>query len=152
MSDIRAEEISQILKERITKFSSAQELSEVGHVISVGDGIARVHGLSKVASGELVEFPHGIMGIAFNLEEDNVGIVVMGDTSKIVEGDIVKRTSRIAEVPVGEALIGRVVDALGNPQHLHRTRSHTQSAALAVLFENRDSSLSHDTHHPFQRL
>ncbi len=112
---IRAEEISQILKERITKFSSAQELSEVGNVISVGDGIARVHGLSKVASGELVEFPHGIMGIALNLEEDNVGIVVMGDTARIVEGDIVKRTGKIAEVPVGEALVGRVVDALGNP-------------------------------------
>jgi F-type H+-transporting ATPase subunit alpha len=113
--DIRAEEISQILKERISSFSAAKEVSEVGYVIAVGDGIARVHGLSKVAAGELVEFPHGIMGIAFNLEEDNVGIVVMGDTSKIVEGDTVKRTGRIAEVPVGEALIGRVVDALGVP-------------------------------------
>ena len=113
--EIRAEEISQILKERITKFTAVQELSEIGHVISVGDGIARVHGLAKVATGELVEFPHGIKGIALSLEEDNVGVVVMGDTSKIVEGDIVKRTAKIAEVPVGEALIGRVVDALGIP-------------------------------------
>lgn len=113
--DIRAEEISQILKERISKFSAAQEVSETGTVISVGDGIVRAHGLAKVASGELVELPHGIMGIVLNLEEDNVGIVVMGDTSKIVEGDTVKRTGRIAEVPVGEGLIGRVVDALGNP-------------------------------------
>jgi F-type H+/Na+-transporting ATPase subunit alpha len=115
MEEIGAQEISKILKERITKFSTAQELSEIGHVISVGDGIARVHGLAKVAAGELLEFPHGIMGIAFNLEEDNVGVVVMGETSRIVEGDIVKRTARIAEVPVGEALIGRVVDALGIP-------------------------------------
>lgn len=113
--DIKAEEISQILKEKIAHFSSAQELSETGTVISVGDGIARVHGLAKVAAGELVEFPHNIMGIALNLEEDNVGVVVMGDTSKIVEGDTVKRSGKIAEVPVGEALIGRVVDALGNP-------------------------------------
>lgn len=112
---IKAEEISQILKEKIIKFTPSQELNETGTVISVGDGICRAHGLSNVAAGELVELPHGIMGIALNLEEDNVGIVLMGETSKIVEGDTVKRTGRIAEVPVGEALIGRVVDALGNP-------------------------------------
>lgn len=112
---IKAEEISKILKERIKEFSSAQEMSETGFVLTVGDGIARVHGLSKVAFGELVEFPHGILGIAFSLEEDNVGAVVMGDTTQIHEGDVVKRTGKIAEVPVGEALIGRVVDGLGAP-------------------------------------
>lgn len=111
----KADEISQILKEKIKNFSPTQELSEVGTVISVGDGICRAHGLSKVASGELVEFAGGIRGIAFNLEEDNVGIVIMGETSAIREGDTVKRSGRIAEVPVGEALIGRVVDGLGNP-------------------------------------
>lgn len=111
----RADEISQILKQKIASFTPSQELSETGTVISVGDGICRVHGLAKVAASELVELPHGIKGIAFNLEEDNVGVVIMGDTTKIVEGDTVKRTGRIADVPVGEALIGRVVDGLGNP-------------------------------------
>lgn len=111
----KAEEISEILKQRITSFTPTRELSETGTILSVGDGICRVHGLSKVAAGELVELPQGITGIALNLEEDNVGVVVMGDVSKIVEGDVVKRTGRIAEVPVGEALVGRVVDALGNP-------------------------------------
>jgi F-type H+-transporting ATPase subunit alpha len=113
--EIKPEEISSILKQKIANFSSSQELSETGTVISVGDGIARVHGLARVASGELVEFPHGIRGLALNLEEDNVGVVVMGDTSLIREGDTVKRTGKIAEVGVGNALIGRVVDALGNP-------------------------------------
>ncbi len=111
----RADEISQILKERISNFTPQQELSETGTIISVGDGICRVHGLAKVAAGELVQLPHGIMGIALNLEADNVGVVVMGDVTNIVEGDVVKRTGRIAEIPVGEALCGRVVDALGNP-------------------------------------
>lgn len=112
---IKADEISRILKERIEKFSQVQELSETGSVISVGDGICRVYGLAKVAAGELVEFSNGIKGIALNLEEDNVGIVIMGDTTLINEGDTVRRTGEIASVPVGEALIGRVVDALGNP-------------------------------------
>ncbi len=112
---IGADEISRILKEKISNFSGAPETSETGTVISVGDGICRVHGLGKVASGELVELSHGIMGIALNLEEDNVGIVIMGETRAIEEGSTVKRTCRIAEVPVGEALVGRVVDALGNP-------------------------------------
>lgn len=112
---IKAEEISRILKEKITGFTASHELSETGSVISVGDGICRIHGLAHVASGELVEISHGIMGIALNLEEDNVGVVVMGETSEIHEGDSAKRTGRIAEVPVGPALVGRVVDALGNP-------------------------------------
>lgn len=113
--DIKAEEISQILKSRIANLDAAQELSETGTVIAVGDGTCSVHGLSKVASGELVEFQSGTRGIALNLEEDAVGVVIMGETSSVHEGDTVKRTGRIAEVPVGEALIGRVVDALGNP-------------------------------------
>ncbi len=111
---MKAEEISQILKQRIAQFSSTQELSETGTVIYVGDGVARVHGLAKVCSGEFVEFKDGIRGIALNLEEDNVAVVVMGETERIHEGDTVKRTGSIAEVPVGEALVGRVVDALGN--------------------------------------
>ncbi len=112
---MKAEEISQILKQRISQFSSAQELSETGTVIAVGDGVCRVHGLAKVGAGELVEFSGGISGIALNLEEDNVAVVIMGDTALVREGDTVKRSGRIAEVPVGEALVGRVVDALGNP-------------------------------------
>lgn len=115
MEKIRAEEISRIIKEKISTFSAHQDSSEVGTVLSVGDGIARIHGLGKVAMGELVEFENGMRGITLNLEEDNVGIVVMGDTSEIAEGDRVKRTGKIAQVPVGEGLIGRVVDALGAP-------------------------------------
>lgn len=113
--EIKAQEISQILKDKIANFSTSQDLSETGTVISVGDGICRAYGLAKVAMGELVEFSQGIRGIAFNLEEDNVGIVIMGETTKVHEGDTVKRTGKIAEVPVGDALLGRVVDALGNP-------------------------------------
>ena len=113
--DIRADEISRIIKDKIGSVSGDQDLTEVGSVLSVGDGIARVYGLGKVALGELVEFSNGTRGIALNLEEDNVGVVVMGETSEIAEGDTVKRTAQIAKVPVGEALIGRVVDALGNP-------------------------------------
>jgi F-type H+-transporting ATPase subunit alpha len=113
--DIRADEISRIIKDKIGGASSDQDLAEVGSVLSVGDGIARVYGLGKVALGELIEFQNGTKALAFNLEEDNVGAVVMGDTSAIAEGDTVRRTGQIAQVPVGEALIGRVVDALGNP-------------------------------------
>jgi F-type H+-transporting ATPase subunit alpha len=113
--DIRADEISRIIKEKIGGAASGQDLTEVGSVLSVGDGIARAYGLGKVALGELVEFSNGTKGIALNLEEDNVGIVVMGDTTGIVEGDTVKRTGQIAQVPVGDELVGRVVDALGNP-------------------------------------
>lgn len=112
---INADEITRVLKERISNFSSAQELSETGTVISVADGVARAHGLANVALGELVEFESGVRGIALNLEADNVGIVLMGETREVREGDTVKRTGQIAQVPVGEALIGRVVDGLGNP-------------------------------------
>lgn len=113
--EIKAEEISQIIKEQIKDFDKKVELSETGVVLSVGDGIARVYGLEKAMTMELVEFPGGILGLVLNLEEDNVGIAVMGDDSNIKEGDTVKRTGKIAEVPVGEAVLGRVVDTTGAP-------------------------------------
>ncbi|MBF0113134.1 MAG: F0F1 ATP synthase subunit alpha [Desulfamplus sp.] len=113
--EIRAEEISQIIKEQIRDFDKEVELSETGVVLSVGDGIARVYGLEKVKAMELVEFPGGILGLALNLEEDNVGIAILGEDKKIKEGDIVKRTDRIASVPVGEAVLGRVVTTTGEP-------------------------------------
>jgi F-type H+-transporting ATPase subunit alpha len=113
--EIRAAEISAILKEQIANFGTEAEVAEVGQVLSVGDGIARVFGLDKVESGEMVEFPGGIMGMALNLEADNVGVVIFGDDRSIREGDTVKRTGEIVDVPVGKGLLGRVVDALGNP-------------------------------------
>src|SRR6266550_925568 len=113
--DIRAAEISAILKQQIASFGSEAEVAEVGQVLSVGDGIARVYGLDKVEAGEMVEFPGGVRGMALNLESDNVGVVIFGDDSGIKEGDTVKRTNAIVEVPVGKGLLGRVVDALGNP-------------------------------------
>ena len=113
--DIRAAEISAILKEQIKNFGQDAEVDEVGQVLSVGDGIARVYGLDKVQAGEMVEFADGTAGMALNLEVDNVGIVIFGDDRHIKEGDIVKRTGAIVEVPVGKGLLGRVVDALGNP-------------------------------------
>ena len=113
--DIRAAEISSILKEQISDFGTEAEVTEVGQVLSVGDGIARAHGLDNVQAGEMVEFPGGVRGMALNLESDNVGIVIFGDDRGIKEGDVVKRTGTIVDVPVGKALLGRVVDALGNP-------------------------------------
>ena len=113
--DLRAAEISAILKEQIANFGTEAEISEVGQVLSVGDGIARVYGLDQVQAGEMVEFPGGIKGMALNLESDNVGVVIFGDDSGIAEGDTVKRTGDIVDVPVGKGLLGRVVDALGNP-------------------------------------
>ncbi|MGH7246760.1 MAG: F0F1 ATP synthase subunit alpha, partial [Pseudomonadota bacterium] len=115
MAQIRADEISRVLRDEIENYEQAVNVSETGSVISVGDGIARVYGLEKVMAGELVEFPHGVSGIALNLEEDQVGTVLLGDYTEIKEGDEVRRTGRIMSVPVGEALIGRVVDALGQP-------------------------------------
>jgi F-type H+/Na+-transporting ATPase subunit alpha len=115
MAKIGADEITSILRQEIENYERAIDVSEVGSVISVGDGIARIHGLEKVMAGELIEFPHGVSGIAMNLEEDQVGSVLLGDYTEIKEGDEVKRTKRIMSVPVGEALIGRVVNALGQP-------------------------------------
>ena len=113
--DIRPAEISAILKEQIKNFGQEAEVSEVGQVLSVGDGIARVYGLDNVQAGEMVEFENGVRGMALNLEIDNVGIVIFGEDREIKEGQTVKRTRAIVEVPVGKALLGRVVDALGNP-------------------------------------
>jgi F-type H+-transporting ATPase subunit alpha len=113
--DIRAAEISAILKDQIKNFGKEAEVSEVGQVLSVGDGIARVYGLDNVQAGEMVEFPGGIRGMALNLEADNVGVVIFGSDRDIKEGDVVKRTGAIVDVPVGPELLGRVVDALGNP-------------------------------------
>src|SRR2546423_2189808 len=113
--EIRADEISRILREQIKTYGKQIEVSETGTVLSTGDGIARVYGLSGVMAGELVEFPHELMGLVLNLEEDNVGIALMGEGQEIREGDVVKRTGRIAEVPVGPGMVGRVVNALGIP-------------------------------------
>ncbi len=113
--DIQAAEISAVLKEQIANFGNEAEVAEVGQVLSVGDGIARVYGLDNVQAGELVEFPGGIAGMALNLETDNVGVVIFGDDRTIKEGDTVKRTGAIVDVPAGEGLLGRVVDGLGNP-------------------------------------
>ena len=113
--DIRAAEISAILKEQIKNFGQEAEVSEVGQVLSVGDGIARVYGLDNVQAGEMVEFENGVRGMALNLETDNVGIVIFGNDREIKEGQTVKRTRAIVDVPVGKGLLGRVVDALGNP-------------------------------------
>jgi F-type H+-transporting ATPase subunit alpha len=113
--EIRAAEISAILKQQIASFGTEADVAEVGQVLSIGDGIARVYGLDKVQAGEMVEFPNGEKGLALNLESDNVGVVVFGDDSHISEGDTVKRTNAIVDVPVGRGLLGRVVDALGEP-------------------------------------
>ena len=113
--DIRAAEISAILKQQIANFGTEADVAEVGQVLSVGDGVARVHGLDNVRAGEMVEFPGGIKGMALNLETDNVGVVIFGTDSEIKEGDTVKRTGTIVDVPVGKGLLGRVVDGLGNP-------------------------------------
>ncbi|MCB2100472.1 MAG: F0F1 ATP synthase subunit alpha, partial [Rhodobacterales bacterium] len=113
--EIRAAEISAILKQQIANFGTEADVAEVGQVLAVGDGIARVHGLDQVQAGEMVEFDGGIKGMALNLEHDNVGIVIFGDDRTIKEGDTVKRTGAIVDVPVGMGMLGRVVDALGNP-------------------------------------
>src|SRR2546422_6551303 len=113
--DIKAEEISKIIREQIGSYSVDVDVAEVGSVVSLGDGIARVHGVERAMAGEMLEFPHGVFGIALNLEEDGVGAVLLGEYTEIKEGDQVKRTGRIISVPVGEELLGRVVNALGQP-------------------------------------
>ena len=135
--DIRAAEISTILKDQIENFGAEAEVTEVGKVLSVGDGIARVHGLDQVQAGEMVEFPGGIAGMALNLERDNVGIVIFGSDKTIKEGDVVKRTGSIVDVPVGKGLLGRVVDALGNPidgkgplKNVKRTRVESKAPGI----------------------
>src|SRR5437879_7739741 len=115
MANIKADEISKILREQIENYEQAIAVDEVGAIISVGDGIARVYGLEKVMSGEMLAFPHDVYGIALNLEEEEVGVVLLGETTELKEGDVVKRTNTIMSVPVGEALGGRVVNPLGLP-------------------------------------
>jgi F-type H+/Na+-transporting ATPase subunit alpha len=115
MAQIKADEITQLLKEQIQNYDSKIRVDEVGTIISLGDGIARIHGLDKVMYGEMIEFPHGVAGLAMNLEEEQVGAVLMGDYTELREGDQVKRTGKILSVPVGEGMIGRVVNALGQP-------------------------------------
>src|SRR5438128_3985780 len=115
MAQIKADEIMQLIRQQIENYESRVAVDEVGTVITLGDGIARVHGLDKVMAGELLEFPHNVAGIAMNLEEDQVGVVLLGEYTEIKEGDEVKRTGRIMSVPVGDAMIGRVVNALGQP-------------------------------------
>src|ERR671926_300411 len=113
--DIKAEEISKIIREQIGSYAVDVDVAEVGSIISIGDGIARVHGVDKAMAGEMLEFPHGVYGIALNLEEESVGAVLLGEFNEIKEGDLVKRTGRIISVPVGDEMLGRVVNALGQP-------------------------------------
>jgi F-type H+-transporting ATPase subunit alpha len=115
MAQIRADEIARVLREEIENYEQTLQVAETGYVVTVGDGIARLHGLDKVMAGELIEFPHNVSGIALNLDEDEVGAVMLGEYTEIKEGDEVRRTGRIMSVPVGEAMVGRVVDALGRP-------------------------------------
>jgi len=115
MAEVRPEEISAILRKQLAGFENEADIYEVGTVLQVGDGVARVYGLSKVMASELVEFPNDVFGMVLNLEEDSVGVMLFGDDSLVKEGDIVKRTKRIASVPVGKELLGRVVNPLGLP-------------------------------------
>jgi F-type H+-transporting ATPase subunit alpha len=112
---LRPEEITALLKERIKDFDVETDLAEVGQVLQVGDGIARVYGLESAVALEMLELEHGVTGVALNLEEDNVGAALLGDWDKVKEGEPVRRTGRVASVPVGDALVGRIVDPLGNP-------------------------------------
>src|SRR5579863_4531015 len=133
MANIKADEITKILREQIENYEQTVAVEEVGSVISVGDGIARVHGLDRCMAGEMLEFPHGVFGIALNLEEDQVGTVLLGDYTQIREGDTVKRTNKIMSVPVGEALIGRVVNPLGQPLDGKGPISTTERSPLERL-------------------
>ena len=112
---IKADEITEIIRSQIQGFERKLDIAETGIILSVGDGIARIHGLEKVMAGELLEFPKGVFGMALNLDQDNVGAVIFGEDTLIREADTVKRTNRIAQVPVGDELVGRVVNALGQP-------------------------------------
>ena len=113
--DIKTENITNLLKEQIEKFDLSVDVSEVGEVIEIGAGVARVTGLENVMSSELVELPNGVFGMALNLEDDNVGLVLFGESSLVKEGDLAKRTGKVVEVPVGDAMLGRVVNPLGQP-------------------------------------
>lgn len=120
MAEIKPAEVSAIIRQQLTGFNSEAQLEEVGTILQVGDGIARVYGMNNVGAGELVEFQNGLKGIVLNLEEDNVGVVLLGPSGDLKEGQTVKRTREIASIPVGEGLLGRVVDPLGNPIEIGR--------------------------------
>src|SRR3978361_1322128 len=115
MASISANEVTELLRQKIDNYEQHVQIDEVGTIMSLGDGLARVHGLDKVMAGELIDFPHGVAGLAMNLDEDQVGAVLLGDYTELREGDQVKRTGKIMAVPVGPAMIGRVVNALGQP-------------------------------------
>src|SRR5512147_2965103 len=115
MAEVRPDEVAAILRKQLAGFEKEVDMYEVGTVLQVGDGVARVFGLSKALMSELVEFPHGVFGMVLNLEEDNVGCILFGESSKIKEGETVKRTGRVASMPVGEAMLGRVINPLGAP-------------------------------------
>ena len=123
MSDIRPDEVSAIIREQLSNFKSESELQETGTILQVGDGVARIYGLSNAQSGELLQFENGIKGLVLNLEEDNVGAVLMGDSRNIKEGDNVSRSGEIASIEVGDEMCGRVVDTLGNPDSFITTFS-----------------------------
>src|ERR1700683_96025 len=133
MAQIQADEIARLLRGEIEHYEKAVSVSETGSVISVGDGIARVFGLENVMSGEMVEFPHGVTGIALNLEEDQVGTVLLGEYQEIKEGDEVRRTGKIMSVPVGEAMGGRVVNGLGQPIDVNAPVVTTYSRAIETI-------------------
>src|SRR5512136_354434 len=115
MAEVRPEEVSAILRKQLAGFETEADIYDVGTVLQVGDGVSRVYGLTKALMSELVEFPHGVFGMVLNLEEDNVGCILFGESSEIKEGDTVKRTGRVASMPVGEKMLGRVVNPLGQP-------------------------------------
>ena len=142
--EIRAAEISEILKKQIAEFGAQANVAEVGQVLSVGDGVARVYGLDQVRAGEMVEFPGGIKGMALNLESDNVGVVIFGDDRSIGEGDIVKRTGEIVQVPVGRELLGRVVDGLGNLEKSGAHGKHENARQKAG--DQREQQLDRNRH------
>ena len=126
MAQIKADEITKLIREQIDNYETKIAVDEVGTVMSIGDGIARVYGLDKVMSGELLSFPHNVAGFAMNLEEDQVGVVLLGEYTEVEEGDEVKRTGRIMSVPVGEAMIGRVVNGLGAAHRRQRPGQYRQ--------------------------
>ncbi|MBI4301644.1 MAG: F0F1 ATP synthase subunit alpha, partial [Chloroflexi bacterium] len=142
---VRAEDIASVIRQQIEQFGAPITMVDVGTVVEVGDGIARIHGLGGAKYNELLEFPHGIIGVALNLEEESVGAIILGDYSQIKEGDEVRCTGRIAEVPIGEALIGRVVNALGQPidgkgpVKTERTRPVERVAPNVVLRKSVDT-------------
>src|ERR1700686_4564917 len=145
MAQIKADEITKLIREQIENYETQISVDETGTVITLGDGIARVYGLDKVMAGELLSFPHGVAGIAMNLEEDQVGVVLLGEFTEIKEGDEVKRTGRIMSVPVGDALIGRVVNALGQPIDDKGPISTSEFIALEQIGRRR--SQAHRAHH-----